>query len=126
MFLISENEITMGALIACSILSSRALAPLAQMVALLTKFNQSMTALAALDVIINLPSERPRSKSFLHRPVLEGRIQFQDVVFSYPEQAEHAINKVNFEIAAGEKVGMLGRIGSGKSTIERLILNLYE
>ena len=125
-FLIGEGELTMGGLIACSILSARAMAPLGQVVGLLTRFNQSKTALDALDQVLALPVERPQGKRFLHRPKLTGKIDFCDVTFSYPEQKTTALKNFNLTINAGEKVGFLGRIGSGKSTFEKLLLNLYE
>lgn len=125
-YLISEGQMTMGALIAASILSARALAPLAQMVSLLTRFNHSMVALKALDEIINLPSERPANKTFLHRPVLKGNIEYRKIDFSYPAQDDLALRDFSMTIQAGEKLALLGRIGSGKSTVERLTLGLYQ
>ncbi len=124
-YLIAEGEITMGALIASSILSARALAPLAQMVSLLTRFNHSMVALKALDDIIHLPSERPEGKTFLHRPNLKGDIEYHGIDFSYPGQENLALRDFSLKIKAGEKLAFLGRIGSGKSTIEKLTLSLY-
>jgi ATP-binding cassette subfamily C protein LapB len=125
-YLISENQLSVGGLIACAILSSRALVPLGQMISLLTRFDQSMTALHALNKIIQLPTERPAGITFLHRPVLDGNIEFGKVDFSYPGQSEKALQDISLKIAAGEKIGLLGRIGSGKSTIEKLILGLYQ
>ncbi len=125
-YLISEGTLTMGALIASSILSARALAPLAQMVSLLTRFNHSMIALKALDGIIQLPSERPPNKTFLHRPKLDGQIEYRSIDFSYPGQDDLALRDFSMKVEAGEKLALLGRIGSGKSTIERLTLGLYE
>ena len=125
-YLISAGDMTMGALIACSILNARALAPLSQVVGILVKLNQSITALHALNKIINMPEERPPGVTFLHRPRLEGNIEFQNVDFSYPQQEVKALSQLSLKINAGEKVGIIGRIGSGKSTIEKLMLNLYE
>jgi ATP-binding cassette subfamily C protein LapB len=124
-YLIGEGQMTMGGLIAASILSSRALAPLTQMISLLTRFDQSMTALAALDKIIHLPTERPIGKTFLHRPLLKGNIEFKNVDFSYADQSTKALDNFSIKVSAGEKIGILGRIGSGKSTAEKLILGLY-
>jgi len=124
-YLISSGELTTGGLIACSILSSRALAPLSQMISLLTRFDQSMTALAALNKIIQMPTERPVGMNFLHRPHIKGEIEFHNVVFSYPGQSDKALDTMSLKIGAGEKVGVLGRIGSGKTTMEKLILGLY-
>ncbi len=124
-YLISEGELTMGGLIACSILTGRTLAPLAQAVGLLTRFSQSMTALKGLDQIIQLPVERPEHATFLRRPKFQGKIEFKNVSFKYPGQEINALNDVSFSIEPGEKVGIIGRIGSGKTTIEKMILGLY-
>src|SRR5262249_48431873 len=81
---IAEGELTMGGLIACTILSGRALAPLAQLAALLTRYQQSRSALIALNRIMALPTERPEGRSFLHRPHLKGQVEFNNVPFTYP------------------------------------------
>jgi ATP-binding cassette subfamily C protein LapB len=124
-YLISDGSITTGTLIAASILSSRALMPLAQVVSLLTRFDQSIVALEALDKIIALPTERPPGKTFVHRPNLQGAIEFENVDFTYPDQHEKIFNNFSLKIAAGERIGLLGRIGSGKSTLEKMVMGLY-
>lgn len=123
---IGESELTVGALIACSLLSGRAMAPLGQIAGLLARFNQSRTALRSLDHIMALPVERPAGSRFLHRPDLAGGIEFKQVTFTYPGQKLPALRDVAFRIAKGERVGLVGRTGSGKSTIEKLVLGLYE
>lgn len=123
--MIGETKLSMGGLIAASILTSRALAPLSQVVALLVRLNQSRTSLKSLNDIMELPVDRPRDVRFLNRPTLKGEVEFKDVSFSYPQQKVQTFNNFNLKIKAGEKVGILGRIGSGKTTLERLLLNLY-
>jgi ATP-binding cassette subfamily C protein LapB len=123
---ISDGDITMGALIACTILTGRALAPLAQVAGLMTRYHQSVAALQSLDNVMKLPTDRLRGKTPLHRPTLKGNIEFRDIVFKYPNQSVPALSNVSFTISEGEKVGIIGRIGSGKTTIEKLILNLYQ
>lgn len=123
---IAEGDITMGALIACTILTGRALAPLAQVAGLLTRYHQSTAALQSLDNVMKMPTERIKGKTPLHRPILKGDIEFQAVTFKYPRQEVPAINEVSFSITAGEKVGIIGRIGSGKTTIEKLMMGLYQ
>jgi ATP-binding cassette subfamily C protein LapB len=123
--LIRDGTLSVGALIACVILSGRALAPLAQVAQLLTRLNQARTSFRALRRMMMAPTERPIGRNFLNRPNLDGSIEFRDVTFSYPEQPILALQKLSFKIEAGEKVGIIGRIGSGKSTIARLILGLY-
>jgi len=125
-YLIAERELTVGALVACTLLTSRALAPLGQVAGLLTRYHQSVSALSTLQNIMQLPVERPESKSYVHRPTIHGEIEFRDVSFSYPGQQTRALDKVSFRIKPGERVGIIGRIGSGKSTIEKLILGLYQ
>ncbi len=124
--LIAKGEITMGALIASTILTGRALQPLGAVAAMLTRLQQSRVALKSLDVIMKTPTEREEGRTFLHRPHLNGRIEFQAVSFAYPGQEDKALNGAKFTVEPGEKVGILGRVGSGKSTIARLLLGLYE
>lgn len=123
---IGAGEMTMGALIACTILTGRALAPLSQIAGLLTRYHQSMAALQSLDNVMKMPTDRLRGRTPLHRPILNGDIEFKDVTFKYPKQAVPALSNVSFHITAGEKIGIIGRIGSGKTTIEKLILGLYQ
>ncbi|SCB30217.1 type I secretion system permease/ATPase [Cupriavidus alkaliphilus] len=122
---IADDRLTMGGLIACTILAGRALAPLSQMAGLTTRYHQARTALAALDRTMALPVERPPGKHFLHRPPLRGEIEFRAVSFRYPGRDGAALDGVSFRIASGERVGLIGRIGSGKTTIEKLVLGLY-
>ncbi len=123
---IGEHNLTMGGLIACSILSGRAMGPLTQVVSLLTRLNQSLESLKRLNQLIQLPLERPKTSRFVHRPHFEGGIEFKDVDFSYPGHKHLILQKVSFKIQPGEKVALLGRIGSGKTTIEKLVLGFYE
>jgi ATP-binding cassette subfamily C protein LapB len=123
---IAAGNMTMGALIACTIIGGRAMAPLGQVAALLTRFNQAKTSLEALNGIMAMPVERPAQARFVNRPSLRGEIEFREVTFTYPQQKLAALSRVSFKIAAGERIGLIGRIGSGKSTIEKLILGLHE
>ncbi len=125
-YLISGGSLTMGGLIACVLLSGRAMGPLAQIAGLLTRLNQSRQGLKQLDELMKKPVERPLGKHFVSMPHVEGKIEFQDVVFHYPDQATPALSHINFTINPGEKVGIIGAVGSGKTTIERLLLSLYE
>ena len=124
-FLITAGEASMGALIASVILTGRALAPLAQLAQTLTRLNQARSSYRSLDALMRADSERPEGRHWLSRPILDGRIRFDDVHFSYPDQTVAALKGVSFTIEPGEKVAILGRIGSGKSTIARLLLGLY-
>ncbi len=125
-YLIQEGEMTVGALVACTILSGRALAPLGQIAAIATRFHQARNSLSALDGMMQTPVERPEGRTFVNRQKFSGQIEFKDVGFTYPDAKTSALQKVSFKIEAGEKVGIIGRIGSGKSTLERLIMGLYD
>jgi len=125
-YLISEGMISMGALIAAVMLGGRAMAPLAQVAGLLTRMNQSRQALSQLDDLMKRPVERPTGKHFIAMPAMKGQIDFRDVVFHYPNQAVPALNHVTLSIQAGERIGVIGAVGSGKTTLERLLLNLYQ
>lgn len=125
-YLIADGDITMGALIAAVILSGRAMAPLASIAGLLTKYSQSKESLDRLNDMMKAPVERPSGQTFISMPVIKGQIDFRDVVFRYPGQKTPATNNISFTINAGERVGIIGAVGSGKTTIERLILNLYQ
>lgn len=125
-YLISIGELSMGGLIGCVILSGRALAPLSQVVGLLTRLSQTRESLKHLDDLMKKPVERPAGKHFISMPHVQGKVEFRDVVFSYPGQTTPALNSVNFIIEPGDKVGVIGAVGSGKTTLERLLLNLYE
>ena len=124
-YLIGAERLTVGGLIACTLLTGRVLAPLAQIAGLLTRWHQARTALMSIDRIMTLPIERPVEHNYLSRPRLRGGIEFRDVTFSYPGQQVLALRNVGFRIAPGERVALIGRIGSGKTTIEKLVLGLY-
>lgn len=125
-YLIANGDLTVGALVAATILTGRALAPLGQVAGLITRFQQSRVALKALDDIMKLPSERPSDRQFLHRDHFDGKIAFSGAHFSYPGQQIEALRGISFKIEPGEKVGIVGRIGSGKTTVDRLMCGLYE
>ena len=125
-YLIAERELTMGALIAASMLAGRALAPAGQIVGLLMQYQGARTAMASLEGLMAKPVERPVDASFVHRRELRGELEFRNVRFAYPNRQDTALDGVSFRIAAGERVALIGRVGSGKSTIERLILGLYQ
>jgi len=125
-YLISAGEVSMGALIACVILSGRALAPLGQIAGLLTRMNQSRESLNQLNDLMNKDVERPRGKHFIAVPQAKGRVEFRDVTFHYPEQSVPALHSSSLIIQPGEHIGIIGAVGSGKTTLQRLLMNLYE
>lgn len=125
-YLIRERELTMGGLIAINILASRSISPMAQAISLLMNFGQMKTGLKSLNEFMERETERPEHKKFLHRPTLKGEIEFTDVDFNYPEEDNTAVSNINFHIKTGERVGIIGAVGSGKSTIGKLLLGLFE
>jgi ATP-binding cassette subfamily C protein LapB len=125
-YLISNGDLTMGGLIACSQLTSRALAPISQIASLFTQYHTAATSLKSLEGIMEKPVERSKDVNFLSRPAFKGEIEFKNVSFKYPGSDELALNRISFKIRPGEHVGLIGRMGSGKTTINKLILGLYQ
>lgn len=125
-YLIKEGELTMGSLIACTILSSRSIAPFARVASLISNYEHTKTAYDTLNEIMNLPNEREDEKTYISLPKIKGAITFKNVTFSYPNQKEPALNNCSFSIKPKEKVAIIGKMGSGKTTIEKLILKLYK
>lgn len=125
-YLIADHQISLGALIACWVLTRRTLAPLGQIASLMTRYQYARDALQFFDRMMELPVERPAGKPFVSRPKLGGKIEFRNVSFSYPGNQEPALRNISFTIQKGERVGIIGRIGSGKTTIEKLMLGLYQ
>jgi ATP-binding cassette subfamily C protein LapB len=124
--MIADAKLSMGALIACVLLTGRAMQPMTQLAGLLTRYHQSREGLLQLDQLMKKPVERPEGKHFISMPDMKGQIEFRDVLFHYPGQSVPALNHINFMIEAGEHVGVIGAVGSGKTTIERLLINLYQ
>jgi len=122
---IGNGGMSMGALVACTLLAGRTMGPLMQITAILTRYHQSRQALLSLNEFMLREVERPEGKEFLGRPTLKGNIELRDVKFKYGPLEVPSLKGVDFKIKAGEKVGIIGRSGSGKSTLSRLLVNLY-
>jgi len=125
-YLIAERNLTLGGLIACTMLASRAMAPVGQVAGLLVQYHTADTALTSLNEMMAREVERPADTAFISRGRLKGAIEFRDVSFTYPGQSAPSLRKLSFGIKPGEKIAILGRIGSGKTTLEKLILGLYQ
>ncbi|MBC7506994.1 MAG: ATP-binding cassette domain-containing protein, partial [Sandarakinorhabdus sp.] len=131
--LIADQALSIGALVAASMLTGRAVAPLNQIAALLTRLSHTRSAYRALGRVMttageadgDTPGRRAGDGASLRRPVLAGRIAFRRVSFRYPGATTLALEDVSFDIAPGERVAIIGKVGSGKSTIARLVLGLY-
>lgn len=124
-YMIDEKLLTLGGLIATVIISSRAIAPMGQVASLLASYEHTKTAFNAIEDIMNLPVEHPDGKRFVQRPEYKGIVTCQDVWFTYPEAEKSSLEDINFKIEQGDHVALVGKIGSGKSTVQKLILGLY-
>lgn len=125
-YLLISNHISMGAIIAASMLAGRATAPFGQVASLLLQYHGAKSGLDAVNSYMQKQPERQDSASYLHRESFQGTIEFRNVSFTYPGQEQSVISQASFKIQAGEKVALIGRVGSGKSTIQKLILGLYQ
>lgn len=123
---ISEGNLSMGGMIAAVMLSGRAIGPLIQLSVLSTRYNQAKSALLLLENIMQSPSEREDDRHYLDYDRLSGRIELDDVSFNYPDIEQAALKHVTLNIQPGEKIAIIGRIGAGKTTLEKLILGLYK
>nr|WP_307836134.1 type I secretion system permease/ATPase [Chromobacterium sp. ASV5] len=123
---IMAGDVSMGGVIAAVMLSGRAMAPLGQVVNLMTQFHNAKTSLASLDGFMKMPVEREKDAKFFHRTHFKGDIEFRNVSFNYPGNPLVSLRDVSFSIKAGERVAIIGRVGSGKTTIQKMILGLYQ
>jgi ATP-binding cassette subfamily C protein LapB len=122
---ITDLELSLGGLIAVVMLSSRAVAPMGQIASLITNFQQTRTAYQALNALMSQPVERPEDKQFVRRPKFDGRIQLKSVNFTYPEMEKTTLAGVSLDVRPREHVGIIGKVGSGKTSITKLVMGLY-
>ena len=120
--MMANQALTMGQLIAVSMLTGRALAPISQIAGLMVRWQQTRLSFEALNKIMAAPTDDAAAS--LQAPPLRGALEFRDVGFAYPNQPP-VIERLNLKIRPGERVGIIGKLGSGKSTVLRLILNQY-
>ncbi|WP_424630074.1 type I secretion system permease/ATPase [Bradyrhizobium sp. SYSU BS000235] len=125
-FLILDGKITMGSLIAANMLSGRVLAPISSLASLITRATQTISSLRSIDRLMGLERERPPGRSYVSRKIEHGAITFDKVSFSYPNSKEKALDSVSFTISPGERVAIIGRVGSGKTTVGRLLTGFYD
>jgi ATP-binding cassette subfamily C protein LapB len=125
-FLILDGRITVGALVASTMLAARILAPISSIATVVTRATQTLISLKAIDRIMRLERERPPGRAYVARRVEHGSVVFDRVNFHYPNGEQDALQNVSFKINPGERVGIVGRIGSGKTTIGRLMAAFYE
>ena len=125
---LADSNLSLGALIAAVMLSSRAISPLIQITVLFTRYNQTKSAFFLINDLMNRQSEykTEESNNYIHYPIFNGDIEFRNVSFKYDEQSENCLKNVTFKIKKGEKVALIGKIGSGKSTLQKMLVNLYQ
>ena len=125
-YLIQDAALSLGGIIASSMIAGRCLGPLGQVAGLMMQYQNARTSLDSIDSYMALPVEHPDGRSFVPRPNLKGTVEFRGVSFHYPNSEQHVLSNINLSIKEGEKIGIVGRIGSGKTTLSKLVLGLYQ
>lgn len=123
---VQDSALSMGGIIAASMIAGRCLAPFGQVAGLMMQFHNARTSLNSIDNYMKMPVEHEADREFVSRPDLRGGIEFRNVSFSYPGSEQASLSGVSFSLRPGERVGIIGRIGSGKTTLEKLVLGLYQ
>lgn len=123
---VQDAALSMGGIIAASMIAGRCLAPFGQVAGLMMQFHNARTSLNSIDNYMKMPVEHEAEREFVSRPDLRGAIEFRNVSFSYPGSEQASLSGVSFSLRPGERVGIIGRIGSGKTTLEKLVLGLYQ
>lgn len=121
----SAGNVSTGAIIATVMLSGRTVSPLTQIAITLARFRQAMLSLRILNMVMDLPEDRPSTIGFVNREIQSGAFAFEAVSFAYPRNDFPVLRNLNLAVRSGEKVGIIGRIGSGKTTFGRLLAGLY-
>jgi ATP-binding cassette subfamily C protein LapB len=125
-YLIVDGQISQGALIGAIILGGRTLAPLSQLANTLSRANGALTAYRNLSQLIGNTYNPTSNLSPISRPKLTGEIEFKNVSYSFPNATQPTITNLSFKISKGQKVALVGKMGSGKSTLSRLIAGIIE
>ena len=121
----SQGQMSSGAIIAAVMLSGRTVAPMGQIAMTLSRMRQAMLSLRILNSVMEQPEDRPTGTGFVNREIHSGSFAFQNVEFAYPNSDQKVLNGLTFAVQPGQRVGIIGRIGSGKTTIGRLLGGLY-
>lgn len=123
-WMVSAGEISMGALIACSILSNRALSPITHIASWVTQWQHAKEALRGLDDMMRLPIDQPSIGSAIMPSACSGELRLEQATFAFSDKLT-ALQPTTMTISSGERVAIVGPIGSGKSTLIRLLSGLY-
>ncbi len=124
-YMIHKGELSTGSLLVAYILSSRAVNPVGKLVALILQYNKAKSGFKAVDELMNMPLEHPKDKAFITAKNIEGKIEFIGVDFAYPEANQNILRNISFKIEPGEHVAIMGKMGSGKSTLVNLLMGFY-
>ena len=125
-YLIVEGQITQGALIGAVILGGRTMSPLSQLANTLSRVNGALTAYRNLAKLIGSKVNADANLSPISRPTFNGEIEFKNVTYSFAGAKQPTINNISFKIIPGQKVALVGKMGSGKSTMSKLIAGILE
>ena len=124
-YLFNDGKITMGAIIAIVMLAGRAMAPMGQFAFLVTRAKQATTTLASLQNMMEASDERHAAARSIVPEVRSGHIDMEKASFRYPGASRDSLSDIDLKIAPGERIGIIGRVASGKSTLGRVLCGLY-
>ena len=119
------GEMSMGAIIAIIMISGRSLQPVGQLAFLITRGKQAFATLTSLQRMMEAQDERQSAARSIVPEIRGGHIEFRDVSFRYPNASRDSLSGVNLKIEPGERIGIIGRVASDKSTLGRVLCGLY-
>jgi len=125
-YMISTGELSAGGLLVAYILASRAVSPVGKLVSLILQYNKAVSGFKEVDKLMQIPVEHPKDKSFISPKHIDGKIEFIGVDFAYPEATQNVLRDISLKIEPGEHVAIMGKMGSGKSSLLNLLMGFYE
>lgn len=125
-YVIIDGNLSMGGLIACYLLHRRAMMPIGQLCSLITRYQRARMTKSTIDRMMGLEQEVQEGEVPLKRETLSGAIELRDVTFCYPGNQYASLSNISLVIQPGEKVGIIGRSGSGKSSLAKLLVGFYQ